>query len=111
MHFANIVFVVHVIVFVYGLFGWLIDHSIWIYVSTLLGMLVLDIYFGYCILSKWEFDLRKKVNPDVDYPYHFSSYYTDRLLGKQLSPTFFTKAIYTFLVFSIGINTFLALYV
>ena len=39
---------------------------------------------GYCPLTKWEFLLRKKVEPDLDYDSSFLSYYAYKILGINL---------------------------
>ena len=103
---ANVMFLFHCCVLLVIVFGWLAP-SIWPFYMALLGVtLVLDIILGYCILSKWEFVLRKKVNPHLDYDYSFSSYYLERLAGKRISEHFVSRVGSFFLVASLAINLF-----
>lgn len=103
---ANAIFVIHAIFFAYALFGWIFQEYLLLYIAILTVTLVHDLVLGYCILSKWEFDLRKKVRPEINYPYNFSSYYTDKLLGKYISPRFIDITAHVFLIVSITTNSF-----
>ncbi len=74
--------------------------------TVLILTLLSDIVFGYCILSKFEFAIRKKLNPETNYHYTFSSYYTYKLTNKKISDTFIINVAYIFLTSSILINLF-----
>ena len=95
---------VHAALFLLVLFGWTAPSLWYLYMSALALTLLSDLVFGYCILSKWEFDLRKRANPNIRYNYHWTSYYTYRLTERHLSDMFFTRASILFLIASLGIN-------
>jgi hypothetical protein len=101
---ANIIFIVHCAVLFVAVFGWLFP-SIWYgYMALLVVILALDWLLGYCILSKWEFMIRKKLKPHLNYDYSFSSYYTYRLTQKRLSEHFVSQVGSVFLIISIVAN-------
>lgn len=103
---ANGIFLVHCLVVFTIFFGWLFPKIWLLYMIVLVSTLVLDIILGYCILSKWEFDLRKKINPKLDYSYNFTSYYTRDLFKQQLSEKFITTIGFIFIGSSILINVY-----
>jgi hypothetical protein len=74
--------------------------------ATIIITLISELSFGYCFLSKFEFDLRKKINPDLNYDYNFSSYYTYKLTNKIISNKFISIAGYILLIGSILINLY-----
>ena len=78
------------------------------YMSILVSTLVSEALLGYCFLSRWEFALRKKLNPRTDYDYAFSSYYTNKLTHQRLniSTEFIKKSGLIFLAASLLINVY-----
>lgn len=54
----------------------------------------------------WEFSLRKKIYPHLDYDYSYTSYYTYKLTHRRLSSHFISRAAIVFLVASIALNFF-----
>ncbi len=103
---ANGILFIHCIVLAIVLFGWLVPKLWPFYMATLLGTLVFELALGYCVLSKWEFALRKKIDPQTDYDYSFSSFYTHKLTQNHLSMKFFQVAATFFLVASLGLNIY-----
>lgn len=103
---ADILVIVHTTFFFFVLFGWLFPSLWYVYMTALVLTLLSDIIFGYCIISKWEFALRKKVNPNTDYDYSWATYYTYKLTNHKMSNTFYNRAAIIFLVLSLGINLF-----
>jgi hypothetical protein len=85
---ADIVWLAHFAVVVIALFGWLAPSLWFVYVAVLIGTLISTLSLGYCIFSKWEFDLRKKVNPSTAYDFTYASFYTYRLTRGYLSNAF-----------------------
>jgi hypothetical protein len=101
---ANALFLFHCAILAIIFFGFLVP-SIWlVYMAVMSITLLLDIILGYCILSKWEFDIRKKLNPHLNYDYSFSSYYTYKLSRKRISEIFIERVGFFFLVSSLIIN-------
>lgn len=103
---ADCIFLAHCAVVAIVGFGWAIPSIWYLYILTLLVTLVSELTLGYCFLSKWEFDLRKQIDPAVDYDYGFSSYYTHKLTHQRLSKRFIATAALFFLVASLAINIY-----
>lgn len=85
---ADAIWILHLLVVVIALFGWTIPGIWLLYILVLASTLVSELVLSYCILSKWEFDLRKKVDPALKYDFSYTSYYTYRLTQGRLSPSF-----------------------
>lgn len=104
--FADVIFLLHAALFPLIALGWLVP-SIWYFYMTLLAVTLLsDVYFGYCILSKWEFDLRKSVDSQIDYNYTWSGYYVHFFTQKYLDDIFWKRVSVLFLVSSLAINIY-----
>ncbi len=103
---ADTIFVLHAAIFLFNVFGWAIATLWWPYMTVLVLTLLYDTIFDYCVLSKWEFDLRKKINPSLRYDYNWATYYTYRLTNRHISNPFFKKISILFLTVSIGINLY-----
>ena len=98
---ANLIFVLHFAVVLVLFLGWIIPQLWYLYVSLIGLTLISEFTFGYCLLSKWEFDLRKSIDPSLNYDYSFSSYYTYKLTQKHLSSRFVSGVGTSFLVVSL----------
>ena len=104
--FAEIIFVLHVALFFLVLFGWALP-GMWYFYMTLVALtLISDLVLGYCLLSKWEFDLRRQVNPEIKYDYSWSVYYLHRFLRKHFPEDFWRRASTVFLLASFTINLY-----
>ncbi len=106
---ADCIFAFHCAVVLIIGFGWLVPQIWPLYMSTLVITLISELALGYCFLSKWEFDLRKQLDPSVDYDYGFSSFYTYRLTRHRLSKRFIQYAGTSFLLGSLLINLYMRL--
>ncbi len=104
--FADFIFIFHVLVLAVILFGWAVPNIWHFYMGTLVITLLSELILGYCFLSKWEFDIRKKLNPEIDYDYSFSGYYTYKLTQHRISSRFLLRAGIIFLTTSILINVY-----
>ena len=103
---ADIVWLMHFFVVVVALFGWLVP-SIWsMYMATLAGTFLSTSTLGYCILSKWEYALRKKADPHLAYDFSYTSYYTYRLTKGHLSSRFLAHTGLVFVSLSLMINLY-----
>ena len=101
---ADIIWLAHFVVVCIALFGWLAP-SLWVvYIAILLGTMISTLTLGYCVLSKWEFDLRKKINSSLTYDYTYASYYTYRLTHGYLSSVFLARAGVVFTSLSLATN-------
>jgi hypothetical protein len=108
---ADLIFLIHFLVVLIALFGWTIP-AIWVfYMATLVSTLTSEVLLGYCFLSRWEFALRKKLDPSTNYDYAFSSYYTNKLTHQRfaISTDFIKKSGLIFLAASLLINIYFRL--
>lgn len=104
---ADFIWLLHFVMVLIALFGWLVP-SIWlIYIAVLVGTLISTLTLGYCIFSKWEYDLRKKIDPLLTYDFPYASYYTFRLTQGRLSGPFLAKAGVIFVSLSLVIQALL----
>jgi len=103
---ADVVWIVHFLVIVLVLFGWLIPSMWYYYMSVVAGALLSELFLGHCFLSKWEFDMRKKINPQLDYDYSYASYYTYKFTHQHLSPRFLGGTGMVFTTLSLVINVY-----
>ena len=104
--FANLIFVIHSITLLIILFGWTIPSIWYLYISILILTLISELVFGYCILSKWEFDLRKTINPGLNYDYHWATFYTYKFTQGRISEKFFDYVTVVFLVISLSFSPY-----
>jgi len=98
--FANLILAVHLILVLIILFGWHFPKIKYVYLATLIVTLLSELLFGYCLLTKWEFDFRKKSEPTLDYDYAFLSYYAHKV-GIKISYRLIKYAALLFLVISL----------
>ncbi len=103
---AELLFAFHCALFVIVVFGWLMPQIHFIYMAVLTATLLSYFAFEYCILSKWEFSLRKSVDPHVDYDHTFASYYTRKLFNGHLSNNFYNKAATIFIIVSLAAGVY-----
>lgn len=103
---ADTIWLIHFGVVCIALFGWLLPQIWFLYLAVLVGTLISTSTLGYCVLSKWEFDLRKKLNPTLVYDYMYSSYYTYRLTGGYISNAFLARGGVVFAALSLAINLY-----
>ena len=104
---ADILFVVHFCIVLIALFGWLFPSIWYFYMTLLLVALISDWLLGYCILSKWEFDFRKKNNPTLYYNYSWTTFYTYKLIESLVSKNFIERMAIFFTIASLFLNIYL----
>ncbi len=103
---ADALFLFHFFLVSFGLFGWTVP-ALWpLYMTLLAATLMLDLTLGYCLLSKWEFDLRRKIDPTIEYDFSWTTYYTYKLTHRRVSNEFFVRATFVFIVGSLVINLY-----
>ena len=72
---ANFILIVHAVFVFIILFGWSFTSFSLIYILTLLIAFFTQLFMGYCVLTRWEFYLRKKLDQTLDYDSSFLSWY------------------------------------
>jgi Protein of Unknown function (DUF2784) len=105
---ADTIWIIHFCVVMIALFGWLVPQIFYLYLLILLCVLLSNIFLHYCILSKWEYELRRKINPDLEYEFSYSSYYTYRITNGYLSKDFLRYTGLWFPALSLVINLYFA---
>jgi hypothetical protein len=98
---ANLILVVHLALVLVILFGWYFPSIYWLYIGSLAATLLSEAVLGYCILTKWEFDVRKKLEPNLDYDYAFLSYYFYKYIGINIPRRYIKYPAIVFLVVSL----------
>jgi len=90
---AEAIFALHFLTVLLVVFGFLVPSLWYVYIAALVATLISDLIFGYCILSKWEFDLRRRFNPSVPkYDFAWTTYYTYKFTNQQISYLFYKRA-------------------
>ncbi len=99
---ANLILIVHLTLVFVVTFGWLVPSLFYAFVLFLLLTILSEIIFGACILSIWEFGIRRELNPERKYDTSCIIHYSRKLWGleprvKSEAPrTFFQK--YSFIL-------------
>jgi hypothetical protein len=100
------IFILHCIAFAIILFGWLWP-SIWpLYIAIITYTLFQNWILGYCVLSRWEFSLRRMINPKLRYDFNFTTYYTYKLTHRRLSTQLIQRLGTVFLMTSIALSLY-----
>lgn len=103
---ADAIFIAHLVLVLVAVFGFLVPSIWYFYMGVLVATLVSDLAYGYCILSKWEFDLRKKLDPSINYNFTWTTYYTYKITNYRISDTFYKKAAVTALALCVVLNLY-----
>ncbi len=77
----------HVLVLIVIIFGFLLPQNwTYLYISVLSVTLLSWVLLGYCPLTKWEFDLRKKYSTFPEYHYEYLHYWGYKLFKININP-------------------------
>jgi energy-coupling factor transporter transmembrane protein EcfT len=96
---ANTLFILHGLLVVFILLGWLFPSIKIIYLVVLLLWLFSWIFLGYCPPTKWEFLLRRKYDKSIDPNAEAVQYYMYKFFKKDVpSKTIFTTGIIIFII-------------
>lgn len=102
---AETILVIHLFLVGIILLGWYFPSLYWLYIGCLAATLLSEAVLGYCILTKWEFQIRKILESNLNYDYAFLSYYFYKVVGVDI-PRIYIK--YPALVF-LSVSLVLAL--
>lgn len=103
--FAFMIFILHLGVVFINVMGWFFPILRPLYQITLFATIVSWITTTSCMLTVWEFKLRKMINPKIeDYEYEFIDYYFRKFFKGTASPVFVHRIGLFFLVVSLGLN-------
>ena len=89
---ANSLFLIHATFAILVLVGWAIPGVFYIYFPALIAALVSELMFGYCVLTRWEFDIRKRLYPTSHYEHSFLIHYGSKLFHIARSDQFSKKS-------------------
>jgi len=85
---ANSIFFIHTGFFLMILAGWAIPGIFYVYLPMLIASLVSELLLGYCVLTKWEFGIRKRLFPAFRYEHSFLIHYARKFfhIGSSVRP-------------------------
>ncbi|MFZ2521981.1 MAG: DUF2784 family protein [Minisyncoccia bacterium] len=92
---ASILFTVHFLLFFLVAVGWLIPSLFYFFLGALIATFLSEIFLGYCPLSKWEFDLRRRLDPSREFDKSCIVHYIRMTFG--LKPRVHNQAKKTFI--------------
>ena len=82
---ANSLFLLHTAFALLVLVGWAIPGLVYVYLPLLLTSLIAERLLGYCVITKWEFAIRKRLHPALHYEHSFLIHYGRRLFHIERS--------------------------
>lgn len=104
---ADLIFIFHLLIVLVVLFGWTVPQIWFFYMSVLILSLTSGLILGYCFLSKWEFNIRKKINPQTTNGSSFITYYIYKVTNYRISDSQYAGVSNIFLISSILLNLYL----
>lgn len=103
--FANLVFLVHLGLVLLVVLGWLVPSLFYFFLGAVVATITSEILLRYCVLSKLEFWIRKKIDPHKVYDKSCIVHYSRALAGlppralqNPVELTFFKKNTFVFLL-------------
>ena len=100
---ANLSFLIHIVVVLVILFGWAFSGLDLIYPLVLIIALMLESTLGYCLFTRIEFWLRKKIDPNLNYDFAYLSYFASKVLKIKVSNKLIKTVYILFLLMSLSI--------
>ena len=76
---ANLIFLLHTVIVSIIVIGWYYPAFQTLNLFVTMLTLFIEISFGYCPLTKWEFSVRKKLEPNLNYDAGFITYYAYKI--------------------------------
>lgn len=105
---ADLVFLVHFGVVSIVAIGWVVPGFFTFYVSILVTVLLSEIFFGYCVLTKLEFGIRKKLDSSLIFDKSCIMHYILKWRGLAPRPisstpaSFFKRKSFSFILLLLG---------
>lgn len=106
---AEIIFIIHFVLVCLVAFGWLIPGFFYTHLALLILTLLSEMSLGYCILTRLEFGIRRKLDPTLLFDKSCMVHYIHkwRGLAPRPAPTvklpFFKKNSFLFILLGLGI--------
>ena len=98
---ANLFFILHFIFVAIIFFGWLFPKIYIVYIIVLLITLFCWMFLGYCPITKWEFNIRRKYEPGLNYRNEYMEYYVSKFFKINIPVIFIRVYGIIFLVISL----------
>lgn len=98
---ANTILTVHILLGLIILFGWLWLDIRPAYLLTLVGWPLCWVVFGYCPLTKWEFQLRERPDAGTSLNGEIVHHYSRKLIGVEIPVRYILMGGYILLSVSI----------
>ncbi len=102
---VNILFILHFIFVIIIFFGWVFPSIHFIYVLILSGTLLCWVVLGYCPITRWEFNIRRKYEPNLNYKNEYLEYYFSKFLKINIPVTYIRFYGTLFIILSLLIST------
>ncbi|MFA7216583.1 MAG: DUF2784 family protein [Candidatus Paceibacterota bacterium] len=105
---ANLIFVVHFLLVLVVAFGWLIPGKFfYVFLTFFVLTFISEIAFGYCALTKIEFDLRRRIDPDKKFDKSCIAHYIRSWRGLPPRESFITQKTFlqnnSFIILMLGL--------
>lgn len=106
---ADFIFFVHLTLVCIVLVGWLIPVLFYTHLSLLLATLLSEIFLGYCLLTRLEFGIRRKLDPTLLFDKSCIVHYIRKWRGLGPRPvvttkkSFLKKNSFLFILLALGI--------
>lgn len=102
---SNLILLIHIGAVGTLIAGWLFSEPYYFfYLGVVTVTLLSETLLGYCFLTKWEFDLRKRINPRLHYDYSFFGYYGHKFFQRHVSMVFVRRVALFYLWSSLFLN-------
>lgn len=102
---ANTIFAIHLLLVILVVFGWLLDSLFYVFLFALFATFLSEVLLGYCFLSKWEFYIRRRIDPSRNFDKSCIGHYFRLFFGLkprvlvENKKTFFKKYSFIFCLF------------
>lgn len=103
---ADVVFFFHFIWIMLGMFAWAWAELWYTYVFVVVTTIASYLFSRNCILTRWEFALRRRAGQWLDFSSDWIPYYTHKLGGSRVSDAFLFRAALFFLVSTLALNLY-----
>jgi hypothetical protein len=106
---ADLFFFIHFVLVVIVAVGWLLPILFYTHLSLLLLTLLSEIFLGYCILTRLEFGIRRKLDPMLSFDKSCMVHYIRKWRGLAPRPpstlklSFFKKNSFLFILLALGL--------
>ncbi len=104
---SNVISIIHIPIIFFIFFGWLFTGVLsYIYLGILVGTLLSWQLLGYCILAKWEFDIRSKYMRVPKYHYEYLHYWSYKLFNLNINAKYIRNYGTLFIICSMILWTY-----